>query len=359
MNSTDKVRLALSSSGLSGLDKKLVLTYDNMRFTDGVGAQLHRIYGIYSISRLLGVPYLHSPLGRVDYQGLYALEGNRADPGFHHEFNDLFQIKSDIAPTDDFHKIKPIHISMDILRQIVALFDAHKTGGRPSLVQLALPHGIADLFPDCYEVCKQISPFASSVREGGAVRVAIHVRRGELLVLDSERMLPNVYYIEVAQNVARVLDALKMDYQMELHTEVPNKEFIVQPNHHGISHRIRTPVTVSPQMCRLDDFSVLPKLVFCINETPVECLRKLATADILVMSRSSFSYVAAILNRNGIMLHHPFWHPALSSWITVGRNGQFDRVKLRRAAETLGDGATSDAKSAKTDELTHVAHKPA
>ena len=124
-----------------------------------------------------------------------------------------------------------------------------------------------------------------------------------------ERMLPNVYYIKVAQNVAHVLDALKIDYQMELHTEVPNKEFIVQPNHHGISHRIRTPVTVSPQMCRLDDFSVLPKLVFCINETAVECLRKLATADILVMSKSSFSYVSAILNRNGIMLYHPFWHP--------------------------------------------------
>ena len=67
------------------------------------------------------------------------------------------------------------------------------------------------------------------------MRVAIHVRRGELLVLELERMLPNVYYIEVAQNVARVLDALKMDYQMELHTEVPNKEFIVQPNDHGIS----------------------------------------------------------------------------------------------------------------------------
>src|ERR1700722_2066227 len=51
----DKLRLALSSSALSDLDKKFVLTYDNTRFTDGVGAQLQRIYGIYSISRLLGV----------------------------------------------------------------------------------------------------------------------------------------------------------------------------------------------------------------------------------------------------------------------------------------------------------------
>ncbi len=359
MNSIDKFRLALSSSGLSGLDKKLVLTYDNMRFTDGVGAQLHRIYGIYSISRLLGVPYLHSPLHRVDYQGLSALERNLADPGFQHAFNDLFQIKSDVAPTDHFHKIRLIHISMSIIHQLAALFDERKTGGRPTLIQLALPHGIADVFPDCYEVCKQISPFAPSVREGRDVRVAIHVRRGELFVLDSERMLPNGYYINVALNVAHVLDALGIDYRMELHTEVPNKEFIVQPNHHGISHRISAPAIVGPELCRLDEFSVLPNLVLCINETAIECLRKLATADILVMSRSSFSYVSAILNRNGIVLYHPFWHHAPSLWITVGSDGQFDRVGLRRAVETLANGTASASKSAKTDERIQVARKPA
>lgn len=162
---------------LFGLHKKLVLAYDNNTKTDGVGAQLQRIYGIYSISRLLGASYLHSPLGCVDYQGLFALEENVADPGFHHEFNDLFQIKSDVMPTDDFHKINLPDISMEILHQLVAMFDKHETGGRPSLVQLVMPYGIADRFPDCYEVCKEISPFASSVREGRALRVAVHVRR--------------------------------------------------------------------------------------------------------------------------------------------------------------------------------------
>jgi hypothetical protein len=348
MNAMDNFRIELSSNGLSGLDKKLVLTYDNTRFTDGAGAQLQRIYGIYSISRLLGVSYLHSPLGRVGYQGLSALESNKASPRYHHEFNDLFQIKSDALPTDDFDKIKLRDISTDILRQLVTLFDSQRTGGRPSLVQLALPYGIADRFPDCYEVCKQISPFVSSVGEGRAVRVALHVRRGELFVLDSDRMLPNGYYINVAQNVAHVLDALRLDYQIELHTEVPNKEFIVQPNHHGISHRISAPITVSPLMCRLDEFSVLPNLVLCLNEPTIECLRKLATADIVVMSRSSFSYLAAILNKNGIILYHPFWHHALSSWITVSPDGQFDPFKLTRAAETLSDLATSVSKSAET-----------
>ena len=55
-------------------------------------------------------------------------------------------------------------------------------------------------------------------------------------------------------------------------------------------------------------------------------MRSLATADVLVMSRSSFSYVAAILNRDGAVMYHPFWHRAPSSWITVAPDGRFDAV---------------------------------
>jgi hypothetical protein len=334
-NVWNKFRLAISGRGLIGLHKKLVLTYDNKKLTDGAGAQLQRIYGIYSISRLLGASYIHSPLDRVDYQGLSALEENAADPGFHHLFNDLCQIKSDVIGPDDFHIINLPDISLEILHQLVAMFDGHETGGRPILVQLALPYGIADRFPDCYEVCKEISPFALSVRKGGVLRVAVHVRRGDLFVVDSDRMLPNIYYINVAQNVAHVLKALKIDYQLELHTEVPNKKFIVHPDYPGISNRISAAATVSPEMCRIDEFSVLPNLVRCINEPAIDSLRKLATADILVMSRSSFSYLGGILNRNGIILYHPFWHRSPTSWVTVGPTGKFNQLKFKKAVKNL------------------------
>jgi hypothetical protein len=314
-----------------GAHKHLVLTYDNAARTDGVGSQLHRIYGIYAISRLLGTSYLHSPLTGVDYQGLAALEENAADPGFHDEFNDLFQIESDAVPAEDFHTICLPSISLAVFQQLVAMFDTQKTAGRPSLVRIVMPFGIADRFPDCFELCKDISPFppSPSLHEGRPLRVAVHVRRGELFVLDSDRMLPNAYYIAVAQRIAGVLATLRCDYQIELYTEVPGSEFVVQPDHHGISGRIRTPAVVGPEMGRLEEFSVLPNLLHCVNGRAIDCIRGLATADILVMSRSSLSYLGAILNRRGIVLYHPFWHPSPSSWMTVGPDGQFDEARLR------------------------------
>jgi hypothetical protein len=68
---------------------------------------------------------------------------------------------------------------------------------------------------------------------------------------------------------------------------------------------------------------------------PFDCLRKLATADVLVMSRSSFSHLAGILNRNGVIMYHPFWHRPLSPWITVDPEGQFDEAKFMKAAKSV------------------------
>jgi glycosyltransferase involved in cell wall biosynthesis len=341
-----ELRLSLQSRGLSGLRRKMALTYDNARYTDGVGAQLQRIYGIYSISRLLDVPYIHTPLSRVDYQGMAALEENVIGPTFHHDFNNLFHIQSDEAPPGELQELRKIYLSLEEVRQIAESFDANPTGGRPYLIRLAMPYHISDDFPECYEICKQISPFPSRRYAGRPLRVAIHVRRGELLFVESHRMLPNAYYVSTAQNVVRELGALGIDYRIEIHTEAPKKQFVVGPELRGIGRRMNAPITVDPAMCSLDDFSVLPNLVLYVNETAIECLRKLATADILIMSRSSFSYVAAILNRNAIALFRPFWHPPLSSWIVVDAEGQFNSSDLWAAVNAVRGQSAGNAEKA-------------
>jgi len=308
----------------------LVLTYDNTALTDGVGAQLHRIYGIYAVSRLLGVSYLHSPLLDVGYQGLSALQANAADPDFHRSFNELLDIPSDIVPAGDLQTIRLPNIGLTVANQLVARTE-RGSAGKATLLRLTTPHGIADRFPDCYEVCKQLSPFSSSRRGGEPLRVALHVRRGEQVVVESDRLLPNMYYLNVARRVVAALDALKLDFRIELWTEVPTTEFVVGLQHHGINGRLNEPRVVRPEMYELAEFDLLPNLVHCLNGRAIDCLRGLATADILIMSRSSFSYVAAILNRNGIIFYHPFWHSPPSSWITADPDGRFDDSRLGSA----------------------------
>jgi hypothetical protein len=307
----------------------LVLTYDNTAITDGVGAQLQRIYGTYAISRLLGVPYLHTPLVEVGYQGLAALEANVGDPDFHHAFNERFDLPSDVAPSAsaDMPTLRLPNISLPVANELIA----GTAGSRATLVRLATPHGISDQFPDCYDVCKQVSPFAARERVGRPLRVALHVRRGDLVARATDRVLPNRYFVDVGRGIAGVLDELGLEYEIELWTEVPTKDFVIGLQHHGIHGQLTEPFEARMEMYRLEEFDVLPNLVHRLNGPAIDCLEGFATADILVMSRSSFSYVGAILNRTGVVMYHPFWHSKMSSWIEVDPDGGFDSSRLLAA----------------------------
>jgi len=57
-------------------------------------------------------------------------------------------------------------------------------------------------------------------------------------------------------------------------------------------------------------------IVLHINESIEETFSAMVLADVLVTSRSSFSYTAGILSE-GIVYYIPFWHPPLSNWIPL------------------------------------------
>jgi len=80
---------------------------------------------------------------------------------------------------------------------------------------------------------------------------------------------------------------------------------------------------VAPEANDIKEFDQLPHLKKCINGDPIETLRAMATADLLVMSRSDFSYTAAILNKKGIIVYHPFWHGTPMEWIDGSHQRSF------------------------------------
>jgi hypothetical protein len=106
-----------------------------------------------------------------------------------------------------------------------------------------------------------------------------------------------------------------LPYEFHIYTEQLTKPTVITPEHHGICSRIKAPVTVSPEDNHLEDFAEFKDAIWHINTSPVETLQALSKADILLASRSSFSYVAGILNKQGIILFHTFWHSLSPRWI--------------------------------------------
>ena len=68
----------------------------------------------------------------------------------------------------------------------------------------------------------------------------------------------------------------------------------------------------------IDDFKELglPAECFRLNVDVKETFHSLVTSKILVMSKSSLSYAAAILNKNSVY-YEEFWHKPLDGWLKI------------------------------------------
>jgi hypothetical protein len=306
----------------------IALTYANDKATDGAGAQLQRVYGIYALSRYFHVPYVHTPLKEIGYQGLAALEKNAGDPHLQDRYNRIFKIPSDIElPGNAVAKF----VESPTVGDIERLKSEAEKENKFYIVRILFPYAITDKNPEIYRPIKQICPFHSA--PSNIFRIAIHVRRGEEFAVDSQRMLPNSYYVAATMKIVKDLRQLGIPFVCELYTEVPTKAFVVTGQSHGINGRISHPVVIDPKMNRIEDFDVIPNLHKCINLDAIETLKGMATADALIISRSSYSYFAALFSK-GIVIYFPFWHQPLHEWLVSDISGNLPSEELLREIES-------------------------
>lgn len=288
----------------------LYLTYDNESHTDGAGAQLQRILSIYLLSRRCNVGYIHTPILKMSYQGAMCLEENKEDNSQIQKYNDIFAIPS----TRIIGEIHETHICEYCTDQLI-----HKYIGiskdKNVLLKIAFAHTIVDKNPGILLETIPVSIAYNTPKT--PIVIAVHVRRGELFVLESSRMLPNSYYVDCMREISKILTSSNIPHEFHLHTEVITKPTLITSKHHGIFVKLETPVLLTPEDSRIEDFNVFENIKYRINEEPTETLKALCTANILLCSRSSFSYVAAIMNKSGVVLFHPFWHALSPEWVTT------------------------------------------
>ena len=54
------------------------------------------------------------------------------------------------------------------------------------------------------------------------------------------------------------------------------------------------------------------------NTDPIWTVKQFQTADIFVMSRSSYSMAGAVLNSRGVVIYPPaFWHAPMPHWVCM------------------------------------------
>jgi hypothetical protein len=153
-----------------------------------------------------------------------------------------------------------------------------------------------------------------------------------------DRLLPNSFYLGVCRTLLAALRELGMAHVIRMHTEVPPRAYTLYPGDPGLYFQLDRPGTIDPATYALEDFADLPGLEIVANVDALEVLDDFASADVLVLSRSSLGYLAGLLNPHGLVVWAPWWHPPLPDWLAADEDGNLDAAEVvARLAALLVD----------------------
>lgn len=149
--------------------------------------------------------------------------------------------------------------------------------------------------------------------ETGVLNIAVHVRRGDIGSTGRSEQ-PNLamrwqhedYFLNVTK---RAIEALPQGqiYRIWLFSQGRSKDFSA--------------------------FTALPNVTLCLDVGASEAFQHMAKADVLITSKSSFSYKPALLNVGIKICPDDFWHsyPDTPDWIIADSNGDFSSTDFTKA----------------------------
>lgn len=276
------------------------ITCDGRR--DGIGMQaLSRISGI-NFARSFGATYVHTPLSIVGHAPGDMFTWAQA-------WENLFNFERHGEKYDPDH-----HIIVDY---------ADYLQGRLSLSSKTVLRfqqcwWFNRRYPDSFtNILAQLQNYFHSVKRQtipGQISVAVHVRRGDVSTKkNAYRYTPNNRIIRTIDCLCDSAQEAGLDLTFEIHSQGNASDFEVFVER---GYRLH------------------------LNEDTLVTMQSLASADVLIISKSSFSYVAALLN-SGIKVFEPTFNPPMSEWITIKRDGTFDKELMTKRIREISSLSNS------------------
>jgi hypothetical protein len=195
------------------------------------------------------------------------------------------------------------------------------------------------------------APSGAAERDAGTLNVAVHIRRGDVAAADAQRYLPNAHYLRILR---AVLAAANNDGvaggggaaggEEGGHGPIggdsdkrPLPPFLrrTQKVHLHLFSEAASDESFEPLLAlgrAAADKSLLPVAVSLhLGTDTVAAWGCFMQADILVMSKSSFSFVPALYRFRGVTIYTPFWHVPMRGWLLATLDGDGDSPMVELA----------------------------
>ncbi len=302
--------------------RRIALEYHAHGKHDGLGAQLQRLIGINGLANYLNVIYSHSELTGVSIHPLDGISTQDQYEKYLEEINFIFRLGDKCS----FHApkildLEELSLSVIFKSWILALF------GQYSLLRITHPYILVDSNPSVYRLANLATARErlDQYSNNPSSTVVIHHRQGvgDFAIqpgqTSSREMQLNRYLVPLEVIRRSVPLALT---KVLIYTDAPSRDIDFEPLPGQESAWKSLPGydgrKVNMKAHSLVDFFTEKNVSVNVEtgDNPLEVLSGMAKAEYLILSRSSFGFVAAILNPKAtVYIPKDFWHSPLASWI--------------------------------------------
>ena len=303
----------------------LYLTYDNTSLADGYGAQLLRIIGIYSLAKKFHLKYLHSPIVETIEELSHKISNQSELDLLTSKVNKVFQLPSDIT-LGDFDKTITVK-SLGFKYFLLQVFK-YRFSKKHVLLKILLPFPTIEKFPNSYKIAtRQIRSSNHDLFDSRPNQeLVVHVRMGygqntPVASHVKPRYLPLSYYVELLKLLIDD-DPLLHHVKLLVHTDIPVNSKVWTPTSKRLRQNIEFGENVIDSSIEVSGQNItqhFSDLGFCSIEIISEgdffdTFIDMANSKRLAISRSAYSYLAALFNENEVVWPSGYWHCKLSRW---------------------------------------------
>jgi len=306
----------------SGFMKRLAVTYANDKKTDGLGAQLQRVVAIRALAMRLKMNYLHSRVAALTIHPLDSLENETQVDQFLEKVDNYFHLESSIEATWAEEEIYLPSLTVFTLVRIVLRNVIRRNN---VLIRVIEPYAVMELRPQDY---KRVIPFFYNFpySESSNDEIVMHYRYGvgDSVIQPGEklpRQMQLTYFRNIIQSIPK--ESLIKIRALRVLTDAPEFETSFTPQTDQVHLWEGTPnfhngsVVIKPFSFQEDLGDLGLDLKVSFGGDAVDSILRMSNCKVLILSRSSLSYVGALFNQRAALIYFApdFWHPRMKSWI--------------------------------------------
>ena len=327
----------LGAFGLISGAKLLMMSYPSGSLTlvnashqsDGFGAQFQRILSIKALADSLKIQFRLEPLRQIERQltqkHLPVEEHIKEIEAFNVFLESLFASSAKVKDSDVssyFVDTLP-QMFLTLLRSFLPVLFLKKK----IEVRIENAYRFIQFNANLYSKLEYNHKAIEKIESNDEIKISVHLRFVNFAT-NTERYLDPEYYYESLNQITRKLNHLGTRYKINLHSDF--KEALPTPSKLGISkstfeYLMNIGVSGQDGEVDLDTFN---RAIECktriIREyenvieieanDPLSSLKVMANSDYLILSKSSFAFVAGVLNKKGQIISPEYWNLPLNNW---------------------------------------------